>query len=297
MEIRVLQYFMAVAKHENITKAAEELHLTQPTLSRQLSDLEDELGATLLIRGKRKTQLTEAGLLLKARAQEILALAEKTKEQFANLDELIAGDIYIGCGETEAMEYVAKIMAPLCHSYPHISYHLVSGNEEMICDRLQKGIIDFGLVCRSEAPLDYVYRQLPHQDAWGLLMRKDNQLAAKEEVERNDLLHEPLILSEQTLKTHEFDHYLGPMTKQLSIAGTYNLLYNSIFFIEAGMGSALCFQSVAEAVGPHRDLVFRPLNPPIQSSNYIIWKKDQAFSRAGRLVIAALDVAFPSYDA
>lgn len=297
MEIRVLQYFMAVAKHENITKAAEELHLTQPTLSRQLSDLEEELGTPLLVRGKRKTQLTDAGLFLKARAQEILALTEKTKQQFANLDELVAGDIYIGCGETEAMACIAKIMAPLCRSYPHIPYHLVSGNEEMIYDHLQKGIIDFGLVCRSGAPMEYAYRQLPHQDTWGLLMRQDNPLAAKAAVERNDLLHEPLILSEQTIETHEFDHYLESMVKEIQIAGTYSLLYNTIFFIEAGMGSALCFKDVAETMGLHRGLVFRPLMPPIQSSNYIIWKKDQAFSRAGRLVVAAFDAAFSNYDA
>ena len=138
MEIRVLQYFMAVARHENITKAAEELHLTQPTLSRQLSDLEDELGVQLLVRGKRKTQLTEAGLIFKARAQEILSLTEKTKEQFAKMDELVAGDIYIGAGETQAMACVAKVLAPLRRSYPHIQFHLVSGNEDLIYDSLQK---------------------------------------------------------------------------------------------------------------------------------------------------------------
>ncbi len=187
MEIRVLQYFMAVARHENITKAAEELHLTQPTLSRQLSDLEEELGVQLLVRGKRKTQLTEAGLIFKARAQEILSLTEKTKEQFAKMDELVAGDIYIGAGETQAMAYVAKVLAPLRRSYPRIQFHLVSGNEDLIYDSLQKGLLDFGLVCRADAPRTYVFRRIPHDDAWGLMMRADNPLAAKEAVQRDDL--------------------------------------------------------------------------------------------------------------
>ena len=142
MEIRVLQYFMAVARHENITKAAEEFHLTQPTLSRQLSDLEDELGVQLLVRGKRKTQLTEAGLIFKARAQEILSLTEKTKEQFAKMDELVAGDIYIGAGETQAMACVAKVLASLRCSYPHIQFHLVSGNL-LICLAFRVDLPDF----------------------------------------------------------------------------------------------------------------------------------------------------------
>ena len=267
MEIRVLQYFMAVARHENFTKAAEELHLTQPTLSRQLSDLEDELGVQLLVRGKRKTQLTEAGLIFKARAQEILSLTEKTKEQFAKMDELVAGDIYIGAGETQAMACVAKVLAPLRRSYPHIQFHLVSGNEDLIYDSLQKGLLDFGLVCRADAPRTYVFRRIPHEDVWGLMMRADNPLAAKEVLTRADLVEEPLILSEQAMKRHELDHYFGSAAEKIEVAGTYNLLYNTIFFIEAGIGSALCFKGMADAVGTSRGLVFRPLEPELRSAN------------------------------
>lgn len=292
MEIRVLQYFMAVAKHENITKAAEELHLTQPTLSRQLTDLEEELGVQLLVRGKRKTQLTEAGLMFKTRAQEILSLTEKTKEQFAKLDELVAGDIYIGAGETEAMACLAKVLAPLRRSYPHIRFHLVSGNEDLIYDYLQKGLLDFGLVCRADAPRTYVFRRIPYDDVWGLMMRADNPLAAKEVLTRADLVEEPLILSEQAMKRHELDHYFGSAAEKIEVAGTYNLLYNTIFFIEAGIGSALCFKGMADAVGTSRGLVFRPLEPELRSANYVVWRRDQVFSRAGRLVVAALDEVF-----
>nr|WP_304081652.1 LysR family transcriptional regulator [Mitsuokella multacida] len=295
MEIRVLQYFMAVAKHENITKAAEELHLTQPTLSRQLTDLEEELGVQLLVRGKRKTQLTEAGLMFKTRAQEILSLTEKTKEQFAKLDELVAGDIYIGAGETEAMACLAKVLAPLRRSYPHIRFHLVSGNEDLIYDYLQKGLLDFGLVCRADAPRMYVFRRIPHDDVWGLMMRADNPLAAKEVLTRADLVEEPLILSEQAMKRHELDHYFGSAAEKIEVAGTYNLLYNTIFFIEAGIGSALCFKGMADAVGTSRGLVFRPLEPELRSANYVVWRRDQVFSRAGRLVVAALDEVFSNH--
>ena len=295
MEIRVLQYFMAVAKHENITKAAEELHLTQPTLSRQLTDLEEELGVQLLVRGKRKTQLTEAGLMFKTRAQEILSLTEKTKEQFAKLDELVAGDIYIGAGETEAMACLAKVLAPLRRSYPHIRFHLVSGNEDLIYDYLQKGLLDFGLVCRADAPRMYVFRRIPHDDVWGLMMRADNPLAAKEVLTRADLVEEPLILSEQAMKRHELDHYFGSAAEKIEVAGTYNLLYNTIFFIEAGIGSALCFKGMADAVGTSRGLVFRPLEPELRSANYVVWRRDQVFSRAGRLVVAALDEGFSNH--
>lgn len=295
MEIRVLQYFMAVAKHENITKAAEELHLTQPTLSRQLTDLEEELGVQLLVRGKRKTQLTEAGLMFKTRVQEILSLTEKTKEQFAKLDELVAGDIYIGAGETEAMACLAKVLAPLRRSYPHIRFHLVSGNEDLIYDYLQKGLLDFGLVCRADAPRTYVFRRIPHDDVWGLMMRADNPLTAKETVQSADLLEEPLIVSEQAMKRHELDHYFGSAAEKIEVAGTYNLLYNTIFFIEAGIGSALCFKGMAEAVGTSRGLVFRPLEPELRSANYVVWRRDQVFSRAGRLVVAALDEVFSNH--
>lgn len=295
MEIRVLQYFMAVAKHENITKAAEELHLTQPTLSRQLTDLEEELGVQLLVRGKRKTQLTEAGLMFKTRAQEILSLTEKTKEQFAKLDELVAGDIYIGAGETEAMACLAKVLAPLRRSYPHIRFHLVSGNEDLIYDYLQKGLLDFGLVCRADAPRMYVFRRIPHDDVWGLMMRADNPLAAKEVLTRADLVEEPLILSEQAMKRHELDHYFGSAAEKIEVAGTYNLLYNTIFFIEAGIGSALCFKGMADAVGTSRGLVFRLLEPELRSANYVVWRRDQVFSCAGRLVVAALDEVFSNH--
>ncbi|MBR3624116.1 MAG: LysR family transcriptional regulator, partial [Selenomonadaceae bacterium] len=162
-ELRVLKYFLAVAKHENISRAAEELNLTQPTLSRQIAELEEELGTALLIRGKRRTQLTEAGLLLKARAEEIISLADKTVNQIANIEDVIEGDVYIGCGETEGMRYVFQAIKDMRALYPQIRIHLTSGNEELVTDGLQKGIFDFGLLCSARDPVEYSYLQIPHQ--------------------------------------------------------------------------------------------------------------------------------------
>ena len=290
MELRVLKYFLAVARHENISRAAEELNLTQPTLSRQIGELEEELGTVLLMRGKRKTALTEAGLFLKARAEEIVALAHKTADDFAHADELVSGDVYIGCGETEAMREVLGAIAPLHKSYPRIHVHLVSGNEELVTDHLQKGLLDFGLLCRSTPPVEYMYRRLSHADVWGLYMDKDNPLAAKEAISAEDLLTEPLIVSRQASASKEFDHWLRQPLDNLQIAATYNLSYNAAFLVEQGFGSMLGFRSLIPSGDPSRsNLVFRPLAPVLTSGNYLVWKKGQSFSRAGRLALACFD--------
>lgn len=294
MELRVLKYFLAVAKHENISKAAEELNLTQPTLSRQIAELEEELGAALLVRGKRRTQLTEAGMFLKMRAEEITSLANKTVEQFAHADELVEGDVYIGCGETEGMRDVIRAIAPLHRSYPRIHIHLTSGNEELVADQLQKGILDFGLLCCAVPPVEYAYRQLAHEDVWGLYLRQSNPLAQKDGISAEDLLNEPLIVSRQAMEAKDFDHWLGKRAEELNIVATYNLVFNAMFLVEQGFGSVLSFAGLIPTEGQSRsDLLFRPLVPELHSRNYLIWKKGQVFSRAGRLVMACFEAAFP----
>ena len=179
MELRVLKYFLAVARHRNITRAAEELHLTQPTLSRQLQDLEEELGTPLFTREKRRMELTEAGLFLKARAEEMTAIETKTLDQFAHLEDFIAGDVYLGCGETQAVRLVVQALTPLGRAYPQIHFHFVSGNDEQTFDALQKGVLDFGLLCQQTPPADFVYRQVPFDDEWGLYLRRDHPLAQR----------------------------------------------------------------------------------------------------------------------
>ena len=293
MELRVLKYFLAVARHENISRAAEELNLTQPTLSRQLAELEEELGAALFVRGKRKTQLTEAGMFLKMRAEEITALASKTLEQFAHADEMVEGDVYIGCGETEGMREIIRAVAPLHTSYPRIRLHLTSGNEEMVTDRLQKGLLDFGLLCCAAPPVEYAYRQLSHEDVWGLYLRRSNPLAAPSGIRAEELAREPLIVSRQAMEAKEFDHWLGRRAEELNVVGTYNLVYNARFMAEQGFGSILSFSGLLSTDEDDGDgLVFRPLMPELRSRNYLIWKKGQVFSRAGRLVMACFEASF-----
>ena len=265
MELRVLKYFLAVARHENISRAAEELNLTQPTLSRQLAELEEELGAALFVRGKRKTQLTEAGMFLKMRAEEITALASKTLEQFAHADEMVEGDVYIGCGETEGMREIIRAVAPLHLSYPRIRLHLTSGNEEMVADQLQKGLLDFGLLCCAAPPVEYAYRQLSHEDVWGLYLRRSNPLASQSGIRAEELTREPLIVSRQAMEAKEFDHWLGRRAEELNL--TQPTLSRQL-------------------------AVFRPLMPELRSRNYLIWKKGQVFSRAGRLVMACFEASF-----
>ncbi|MGM9539131.1 LysR family transcriptional regulator [Anaerovibrio sp.] len=293
MEIRVLKYFLSVARNENISKAAEELHLTQPTLSRQLSELEEELGTRLFVRGKRRTTLTEDGIFLKERAKEIVALSDKTVAQFQQAEENIAGDIYIGCGETMAMQEIVKLLAPISQSYPHIFVHLVSGNEERIADMLQKGLADFGVVCRGHAPVEYVYRELPHRDRWGILLNRRHPLADRKAISREDLLQEPLVVSRQNTSGSQLEHWLKKPLGDLNIVATYNLLHNAAFFAQENMACVLCFEDIVEAGGRHfPDVVFRPLSPQVLSGNYLIWRKNQVFSRAARVALACFETAF-----
>ena len=293
MELRVLKYFLAVARHENISRAADELNLTQPTLSRQIAELEEELGTTLLVRGKRRTLLTEAGLLLKVRAEEILSLANKTLEQFAHGDEMVEGDVYIGCGETEGMGEVVRAIAPLHASYPGIRVHLTSGNGELVTDGLQKGTLDFGLLCSALPPVEYSYRRITHEDIWGLYMKGSNSLSQKSRILADDIIKEPLIMSRQAMEDKEFDHWLGKRAEDLSVVATYNLVYNALFFVEQGFGSVLSFEGLLPTERKRGDpIVFRPLAPELRSCNYLIWKKGQVFSRVGRLVLSCFESAF-----
>ena len=206
MDIRVLQYFLAVAREESITKAAERLRMTQPPLSRQLKDLEEELGKQLLIRGSKKVTLTEDGMLLRKRAEELVDLMEKTKAELTSSNENINGDIHIGCGETEAISFLAKAAWDLQQKHPLIHYHIYSGDAEHVMERLDKGLIDFGLLVGPVDVTKYDYIRLPLKDTWGILMRKDSSPADKDSIIAEDLWDKPLIISHQTSINGEIFH-------------------------------------------------------------------------------------------
>lgn len=287
IEFRVLSYFLTVAKEENISKAAETLHITQPTLSRQLSDLEEELGVQLLIRGKRKTTLTDAGLLLRKRAEEITSLTIKTKQEFLLSDTIIDGDVYIGCGETKAMRPLALTAKQLQTDYPHIRYHLFSAKADDVTDRLDKGLLDFGLLIEPANIRKYHSLVLPDTDFWGLLMRKDSPLSGKTQITPPDLWDVPLLISQQALATHELYHWLQKEQEELNIITTYNLIFNASLMVEAGLGYALCLDHLVYT-GQDSPLCFRRLQPQIPAHVYLIWKKQQLFSKAATLFLSEL---------
>ena len=265
MEFRVLQYFLAVAREESISGAAEFLHLSQPTLSRQLKDLEDELGKQLFIRGKR--------------AEEIVELMKKTEEEIAFADEAIAGNIYIGAGETEAVRFLVSAQSALQKEYPQVCFHIQSGDKITILEWLDKGLIDFGLIIGSVNTAKYDVLEVPFKDVYGVLMRRDAPLTMKEFIEPEDLWDKPLIISRQEYKENALKSWLKREKEQLNIVATYNLLFNGSLMVRDGVGYALCLDKIINVSGDS-DLCFRPFFPPYKTEMYIIWKKYQVHSKA-----------------
>jgi len=281
MEIRVLQYFLAVAREQSISRAAESLHLTQPTLSRQLMDLEDELGKKLLVRGNRnrKVTLTEEGMFLQKRAQEILDLTNKTVADLCVSAEIISGEVLIGAGETDAMRTVARIIKTMRTDYPHISYQIFSGNAEIVTERLDKGLLDFGVLIGNVDLSKYNCLRLSEADKWGLLMRKDSELAAFSSIKPELLQNVPLLCSKQAVIQNELSGWFGDNFEKLNIIVTYNLINNAALMVEEGVGYALCLDKLINTTG-ESNLCFRPLAPRLEAHLYLVWKKYQVFSRA-----------------
>lgn len=291
MDIRVLRYFLAVTREESISGAAESLHMTQPTLSRQLMDLEKELGKKLLVRGNRRITLTEEGLLLRKRATEILDLVEKTEAELTAPDEVVSGDIYIGGGETDAMRLIAKIATDLQKSCPNIRYHLFSGNADDVTERLDKGLLDFGVLIEPADMRKFDYIRLPVTDTWGLLMPKDCPLAEHDFICPEDIRELPLITSRQTTVSNEFSGWLKGDYEKLNVVASYNLVYNASLMVEEGLGYALCLDKLVNTSGNSR-LCFRPLKPKMEAHLDIVWKKYQIFSGAADRFLSRVQEAF-----
>ncbi len=289
--VRVLRYFLAVAREQSISGAAELLHITQPTLSRQLMDLEEELGAKLFIRGNRKITLTEKGMLLRKRAAEIIDLVGKTELEFSAGEQSITGDVYIGGGETDAMGLIARVAKRLQEDYPQIRYHLFSGNADDVTERLDKGLLDFGILIEPADVKKYDFLRLPATDTWGVLMRKDSHLAERDVIRPQDLWNLPLITSRQTLVSSEFSKWFRKDFGELNIVTTYNLLYNATLMVKEGLGYALCLDKLVNT-GDDSELCFRPLNPGMDSRLDIVWKKYQVFSNASQKFLQRLQEEF-----
>lgn len=282
MELRVLNYFLAVAREQSIIRAAESLHLSQPTLSTQLRNMEQELGKQLLIRGtkgSRKVTLTEEGMILKKRAEEILNLVNKAKKEITLSDSVISGDVYIGAGETNIIRLLAKAAKKLQQTHPDIHYHISSGNAEFVLEQLDKGLIDFGLIFGDVDFDKYNAIKIPHKDTWGVIMRKDSELAHKESISPQDLYDKPLIISHQKNQGGEFNSWLNANIKQLNVVATYNLLFNASLLVDEGLGYAIGLDKIINT-GENSNLCFRPLKPAIEANLSIIWKKYQVLSKA-----------------
>ncbi len=287
IDIRVLQYFLAVARETSITKAAESLNMTQPPLSRQLKELEDELGKQLLIRGNRKVTLTEEGMILRKRAEEMVALIEKTKSEIISSGENISGRIYIGGGETQGIRLIAKVAEKIQKTHPNISYHLFSGNADDVTERLYQGLLDFGILIEPADIKKYDFIKLPAKDRWGLLMRRNHPLAVKQGIKPKDLHGIPLIASRQSLAHNELSGWLGKQYESLHIVTTYNLLYNASLMVEENAGCALCLDNIIPEY-ENRPLCFRPLEPQITVGLNIVWKKYQVFTKPASLFLNML---------
>ena len=288
MEIRVLRYFLAVAQEGSVTRAARALHLTQPTLSRQIRELEEELGQTLFSRGGRELSLTREGLLLRQWAEEIVGLAEITEKEFRSLGEkTVSGDLSIGCGESKALSFVTDALKVLQDEHPLIIPHFFSGNGEIVMDRLDKGLLDFAVLMGAENTERYYSLPLPNHDTWGLLMDKDDPMAQKKAITAEDLLGIPLILSSQSLSRDELSGWLGFPMSRLHIAATYTLLFNGSLMVRSGLGYALCFDHIAPS-GKDSPFAFRPLSPLLTSPLSLVWKKHQILSAPAEAFLAKI---------
>jgi len=291
MEIRVLKYFLATAREGSITGAANSLHLTQPTLTRQLQDLEKELKQKLFIRGKHNITLTPEGMILRKRAQEIVDMVEKTEAEFKSINDTVSGEIYIGGGETDSMKYIAEIIKEIQTDYPNIKFYIQSGNAEDVTEKLDKGLLDFGILIQPVDLSKYEHLALPEKDIWGVIMRKDSPLAKKKYVKLEDLRNLPLLNSRQAIRKtsskNEFIEWFQGEFKNLNTVATFNLVYNAAVMVKKGVGYAITLDKLVNT-SKDSELCFRPLSPKLESSLDIVWKKYQIFSPAAKIFLEKL---------
>ncbi len=286
MEIRVLRYFLEVARQENITRAAESLHISQPTLSKQLKDLESELGKKLFTRSNYSIKLTDEGMLLRRRAEDILAMVDKTTDEFKSLSDITGGDIYIAAAESKLVKYFADAIADFRKTYPGLRFHIIRGGTEIVTEQLDRGLVDMAVIVEPPNLSHYNYLEIPGCDTWGLLMKKDHPLAEKASVTVDDLIGLDLICSEQSIK-NDIPRWCGQKADALHFIGTTNLFFNGSVFVREGLGCMLTFDGLAYTEAGS-DLVFRPLFPVLENKMYVIWKKYQVFTPIAELFVKAL---------
>ena len=284
MEFKALKYFLTAAREGSITKAANRLGLTQPNLSRQINMLERDIGKKLFIRSNYKIKLTSDGVLLKKRAEEIMDMVDKTREDFKSSDSIIAGDIYIGAAETEAINSIAKIIKDMRKDFPNIIYHIHSGNYGDITEKLDKGLIDFGILIEPADLSLYDYIDIPTNEVWGILARRDSKIAKNKFVEKKDLINLPIIIPTTIVKNkshnNQFLKWFDDNIEKLNTILTINLIYSSIFMVKEGIGHPLTINNINT-----ENICFIPLKPKIKPRINIVWKKNQIFSPASKIFL------------
>lgn len=281
MELRVLRYFLVVAREENITRAAEQLHITQPTLSRQLSQLQDELGVMLFHRGRHGIALTEDGMLLRRRALEIVALSDKTAREMSHEEDMLSGEIAIGSGETKSILSLTSMMADFRKTHPDVTFEMYTAIADDVKDRLDRGLLDIGLLIEPVDISQYHYLRLPGMEKAGVLVRTDSPLAEKASVRPEDLVGIPLLMVKRPYMRNEMVHWFGSYYDQIQVAATYDLIYNAAMMVKNDVGVALCIELESHFDG----LCFRPVSPPAETGSVLVWKEEQTLPSATRAFI------------
>ena len=289
MEIRTLRYFLAVAREENMTRAAELLHVTQPTLSKQLKSLEEELGKKLFTRHSFSIRLTEEGALLRDRAEDLVTMADKIAGEFQSMDDITGGEVYLGLAESLHIRYIARTIRALKEQYPGLLYHIISGDTEQVIGKLDKGLLDFAVLAEDPDPSKYEHLAFPEADVWGVVMPKDDPLAAKASIRAEDLIGLPLFCSDQAW-VNEFPRWAGADFDKLHLEGSFKLSYNAGIFAAEGLGYLLTFDGIINTT-KSSSLCFRPLSPRLETRLYLVWKKNQPFTpMAERFLAKVRDV-------
>lgn len=288
MEIRVIQYFLTVAREGSFSKAAQILHVTQPALSKSIRDLEEQYQVTLFNRTTRSLELTKEGILFKEQAQEILNLVKKAEKSLLHNKDNITGSIYIGCSESECNRIVMRAIAKTQQHYPHIKFHISSGNAQYVTEKLEQGLFDFGIVIDPVDLSNYDYLKLPNYDTWGVLMKKNSLLAKRDVIKPNDLLNLPMIISNQDMIKNEIAGWLGGNQRALNVVATYNLFYNAKLMVEEDVGYVLTLDYLYNE-SDDSSICFKPLSPHLKIKSNVIWKKYKVFPKTMEIFLDILN--------
>ncbi len=290
MEIRTLRYFLAVAREENMSHAAEKLHVTQPTLSKAMRSLEEELGKKLFVRHSFSIRLTEEGQLLQKRAEDLVSMADKIEKEFISLDDIQGGELYFGLAESYQIRYLAKEILSFKKQYPDLHYHITSGDTEQVVEKLNKGLIDFAVLAETPDYNKHEAIAFPEDDRWGLVLRKDDPLAKKQSISVDDMKGLPIFCSEQGWQ-NEIKNWAGRKWEHLHLEGTFRLSYNGSLFVKEGLGYLLTFAHLIDT-SENSDLIFIPLTPSLSTKLYLVYNKYQKLTPIAERFLRQIETAF-----